>query len=116
MISSVMYRLISFADYSNLNYTADNLSCLVKAFDGRDYSFSQLFESNLMGSIYQGFYCNSSQGFPTISIGSQRIEIGKASNKISGFDLDEITGLKKQMIDSVSILLDAFSAKNTRCK
>lgn len=110
MISNVLYRIISFADYSNISYSPSVISLLKDKF-GSGYTFNQLPEPLLNGNLHFGINMISPDMsiHPNINLGSMRIEMAMASNKKTGFDDEDLTNAKKSMINSFSILYSLFS-------
>ena len=111
MLSNVIYRLISFADYSNIKYSKDNLEKLLRIFNDKNYSVLPLTEERTTGEIYRGISVIGDAYRPIIYISSGRIEIVIASEKKEGFDETEKNELREQMVGYLDRLYTGYRDK-----
>ena len=110
MVSNILYRLVAFADFSNLGNTKENISALEKEFADEKYTISPLVEANGLGNIYRGNTLIGSDNNPIINISSQRIEVIRGSDKKTGFDETEQLIVKEQLTKYLSRVYDCFSS------
>ena len=111
MVSSILYRLVAFADYSNLNYDSTVLSVLENLFRDQ-YSITPSPEPSLTGNPYIGLNLSSNdEDLPIISIGSMRIEIAMPSKKKTGFDEKDLECAKNKMVSSLISIYGCFKSR-----
>ena len=108
MVSNIVYKFVSFADYSNLGYTKENVELLQSIFLSKGYVVSPVSEVDTLGNTFKAISMMGNYADPIINISSQRIEIIKGSDKKTGFDESEVVLLRKQMNDYMSEIYKVF--------
>lgn len=103
MVSNISYRLIAFADYSNIRYDNDTAALLTSKFSEDQYNFSQILDPNAMGQLIPGFALvpGININSPIITVFPGKIDIRVGSNRKEGFSTDE-------QITAGNILCDYF--------
>lgn len=111
MLSNTVYRLVSFADYSNLNYSKDKVDLLSDVFQKEGYSIMPTQEFGPQGElVFQGINLLPNGDKPIIIIGSQRIDVIKGSNKREGFDESDKKQLKLEVVNCILKIYSVFSS------
>ena len=87
MVSNISYRLIAFADYSNIRYDNDTAALLTSKFSEDQYNFSQILDPNAMGQLIPGFALvpGININSPIITVFPGKIDIRVGSNRKEGF-------------------------------
>ena len=91
MISNITYRLIAFADYSNIRFNNDTAASFSTEFSENNYRFGQIFDPMPAGQLVPGFMLmpNGNGECPIISIFPGKVDIRVGSTKKEGFSSGE---------------------------
>lgn len=90
MISNIMFRFSTFADYSNIQWSAQNIGNLSKEFSNMGFYPNKLYQVDNAGNSIPRIQMISENGLVTINYLIERIDVTYVSNKLSGFDIAEI--------------------------
>lgn len=115
MISNVSYVFSIFSDYSNLSYNQDDVDRILRKFKEKDIDFvplvfnEELQPSNTVKRMH--FYCEKKLFL--LALNYDRISFSFASAKKQGFSSEEITSLKKLLLDSIKLILSLIDDRTS---
>lgn len=107
MVSNTVYRLVLFADYSNIVYSTENINSLNRMFS-EEYRYFPLKEILADGSPYNGIMLSGEVNLPIVKISSQRIDVVFGSDRLEGFDEEKQKNVKKIMVETLKKVYDTF--------
>ena len=111
MISNILYKLSSFADYSLLSYNKDDIIAVLNAFDDMTFVPSVIQEILPTGETRQRMQFLPQGGLILITILSERIDIQITSNDKTGFPNEKVSEVTDTLIHYMNIVLSVFAKR-----
>ena len=108
MISNVICRLSTFADYSMLTYNNSDVINVMKEFDQYNFAPSQVSEVSIGGLLSQRMAFSGMNNHLSVIVNEQRIDITWISEKKQGFAAEEIPEINCQSIEIIDGLQKIF--------
>ena len=110
-IANIMYKLICFANYNDLDYNKEDVIKILGAFDDPTIAPSVVSEIRVDGVVKQRMQFTAQNGLFSITINSGRIDIQLTSNDKLGFVSDKLPEVRNYLIESLAKLYTIFDSR-----
>lgn len=108
MISNISYKLSTFADYSNISYTSENMMKVMRAFEGLELLPGIAQEISADGNTSRRIQLTSANGALTITVYSNRMDAEITSLEKTGFSENEKEKLLPELCELIICMYDEF--------
>lgn len=110
MLSNISYKFSTFADYSNIMYSQDNIRILMDAFRADDFLPGMVNQIAPDARIPQRLQLSSANQLCRITILNERIDMEIYSDQKSGFAKEKVDEIRQLMVESMQKIYKAFEA------
>lgn len=108
MLSNISYKFSTFADYSNIMYSQDNIRILLDVFGDNDFLPGMVNQIAPDARIPQRLQLSSANQLCSITILNERIDMEIYSDQKSGFPKQNIVEIRQLMAESMQKIYKAF--------
>ena len=108
LVANIMYKLLTFANYSMLSYNKEDVNKILNIFDDVTIAPFVVTETRQDGISSQRMHFVSQDGLFVVQINTDRIDISLYSNQKEGFSDEERKDAQRNLITTITNLYDIF--------
>ncbi len=108
MLANICYKFSTFADYSNITYSAENIKKMMDVFDDGDFVPGMVNQIAPEARMPQRLQLASADQLRTITILNERIDIEVYSDRKSGFAEADVPIIQSFMAESIRKIYEVF--------
>lgn len=107
MLSSIMYKLSAFADYSAIKYSQENVSRMLAVFSDRNFLPGMVMQTTPEG-VSQRIQLVNVEHTMLVTLLKERIDIEVYSNRREGFCEEDAARIRLEMADAMQRIYTLF--------